>query len=157
ALGLRLLEGVGRSPYLSREHVLLVAKAQEALLAERDESFAERCADPDLVKALLSDERVRIAREHARNNLLGSTTHISVLDDRGMALSLTLTNGEGCGHVVPGTGMIANNLLGEEDLHPRGFHRDAPGTPLSTMMAPTILSRGSDRIALGSGGSNRLR
>lgn len=157
ALGLRLLEGVGRHPRLSREHVLTVASVQEALLAERDETFVERCADPVLVKALLADERITVAREHARKNLLGSTTHISVIDALGTAVSLTLTNGEGSGHVLPGTGMVANNLMGEEDLHPRGFHVDAPGTRLATMMAPTILSRGRDRIALGSGGSNRLR
>jgi gamma-glutamyltranspeptidase/glutathione hydrolase len=157
ALGLRLLEGVGRIPYLSREHALTVARVQEALLAERDETFAERCADPVLVKALLDDERLAIARETARNNVLGSTTHISVIDEQGTAVSLTLSNGEGSGHVLSGTGMIANNLLGEEDLHPRGFHVDPPGKPLATMMAPTLLSRGSDRIALGSGGSNRLR
>jgi gamma-glutamyltranspeptidase/glutathione hydrolase len=70
---------------------------------------------------------------------------------------MTLTNGETCGRVLPGTGMIANNLLGEEDIHPNGFHVDPPGAPLSTMMAPTILRRGERRIALGSGGSNRLR
>ncbi|MBX3208002.1 MAG: gamma-glutamyltransferase [Labilithrix sp.] len=157
ALGLRLLEGAGRAPRLSREHMLLVAKAQEAMLAERDETFAERCADPALVAALLDDERLAIARAHARNNLLGSTTQISAIDRDGTAVSLTLTNGEGSGHVLPGTGMITNNLLGEEDLHPRGFHRDPPGTPIATMMAPTLLSRGGDRIALGSGGSNRLR
>jgi gamma-glutamyltranspeptidase/glutathione hydrolase len=157
ALGLRLLEGVGRSPYLSREHVLLVGKVQEALLAERDDTFTERCADPLLLKALLADKRLAEARKHARNNLLGSTTHISAIDAEGTAIALTLTNGEGSGHVVGGTGMIANNLLGEEDLHPRGFHRDPPGSRLSTMMAPTLLSREGDRIALGSGGSNRLR
>src|SRR5262249_20273156 len=89
--------------------------------------------------------------------LFGSTTHISALDAIGGAVSLTLTNGEGSGHVLHGTGMIANNLLGEEDLHPRGFHRDPPGASLMTMMAPTILPRGEDRIAPGSGGSNRLR
>lgn len=157
ALGLRLLEGVGRVPYLSREHVLLVGRVQEALLAERDDTFVERCADRLQVKALLADERLAAARAHARNNLLGSTTQISAIDAEGTAISLTLTNGEGSGHVLHGTGMIANNLLGEEDLHPRGFHRDPPGKPLSTMMAPTLLSRGDDRIALGSGGSNRLR
>ncbi|MBX3202608.1 MAG: gamma-glutamyltransferase [Labilithrix sp.] len=157
ALGLRLLEGAGRAPRLSREHMVLVAQAQEALLAERDASFAERCADPVLVAALLADERLAAARKLARDNLLGSTTHISAIDRSGTAVSLTLTNGEGSGHVLPGTGMIANNLLGEEDLHPRGFHRDPPGTPLATMMAPTLLSRGDDRVALGSGGSNRLR
>jgi gamma-glutamyltranspeptidase / glutathione hydrolase len=96
------------------------------------------------------------ARAHARNPL-GSTTHLSAIDEHGNAVALTLTNGEGCGHVVAGTGMIPNNMLGEEDLHPRGFHVDPPGAPLMTMMAPTLLSRGSDRVALGSGGSNRLR
>ncbi|MDF2695562.1 MAG: Gamma-glutamyltransferase [Labilithrix sp.] len=157
ALGLRLLEGVGRLPFLSRDHVLLVARVQEVLLAERDETFTERCADPVLVAALLADERLAAAREHARSNLLGSTTHISTIDAAGNAVALTLTNGEGSGHVLSGTGMLTNNLLGEEDLHPRGFHRDPAGTPLATMMAPTIVSRGADRFALGSGGSNRLR
>ncbi len=157
ALGLRLLEGVGRLPYLSREHVLLVGRVQEALLAERDDTFVDRCADRAAVKALLSDPHLATARAKARNNLLGSTTQISAIDAEGTAMSLTLTNGEGSGHVLRGTGMIANNLLGEEDLHPRGFHEDPPGKPLNTMMAPTLLSRGADRIALGSGGSNRLR
>lgn len=157
ALGARMLEGIASAPFLSKEHVLLVARVQEALLAERRaEAFADRCADPAEVRALLGDERVRIAREKARNHL-GSTTHLSAIDAHGNAVSLTLTNGEGSGHVVPGTGMIANNMLGEEDLHPRGFHVDPPGSSLTTMMAPTILSRGADRIALGSGGSNRLR
>jgi gamma-glutamyltranspeptidase/glutathione hydrolase len=157
ALGLRMMHGAARMPFLSREHVLFMAKVQEMLIAERDEGFADRCADPAAVRALLADERVAIAREQARNNLFGSTTHISALDGAGGAVALTLTNGEGSGHVLRGTGMIANNLLGEEDLHPRGFHHDPPGAPLMTMMAPTILARGEDRIALGSGGSNRLR
>jgi gamma-glutamyltranspeptidase/glutathione hydrolase len=157
ALGLRLLEGIGRSPWLSREHELTLGRVQEALLAERDDTFVERCADPALVRTLFGDDRLAKARAHARNNLLGSTTQISAIDADGTAISLTLTNGEGSGHVLSGTGMIANNLLGEEDLHPRGFHRDPPGSPISTMMAPTLLSRGADRIALGSGGSNRLR
>lgn len=157
ALGLRLLEGVGRTPFLSREHMLLVGRVQEALLAERDETFVARCANPAMVRELLSDERLAVARAKARNNLLGSTTQISAIDAGGTAISLTLTNGEGSGHVLRGTGMLTNNMLGEEDLHPRGFHTDPAGKPLNTMMAPTILSRGSDRIALGSGGSNRLR
>jgi gamma-glutamyltranspeptidase/glutathione hydrolase len=59
--------------------------------------------------------------------------------------------------MLSSTGMVVNNLLGEQDIHPRGFHRDPPGRPLCTMMAPTLLRRGADRIALGSGGSNRLR
>lgn len=157
ALGMRLLEGVGAIERMSLRHVMTMAKVQEALLDERRaEDFVARCADPASVRALLSDPHLAAARHDARN-LLGSTTQISAIDEHGFSVALTLTNGEGSGHVVRGTGMIANNLMGEEDLHPRGFHVDPAGTPLSTMMAPTLLSRGSDRVALGSGGSNRLR
>ena len=48
---------------------------------------------------------------------------------------MTLTNGEGCGCVIPGTGIEVNNLLGEADINPRGFHCDPPGTRMATMMA----------------------
>lgn len=88
----------------------------------------------------------------------GSTTHVSVVDERGGAASVTLTSGEGCGHVVPGTGVHVNNFLGEEDLNPAGFHRHAAGAALPTMIAPTIAVHDDGRVlALGSGGANRIR
>lgn len=88
----------------------------------------------------------------------GSTTHISVLDGEGGAASVTLTNGEGCGYVAEGTGVQMNNFLGEEDLNPAGFHRHARGVPLPTMVAPTVgLHHGRPAMAVGSGGSNRIR
>ncbi len=86
------------------------------------------------------------------------TTHISVIDAQGNAASGTITNGEGNGHMVKGCGFMLNNMLGEEDLNPDGFHLWAPGTRLSTMMAPSIaLSPDGALSALGSGGSNRIR
>lgn len=89
---------------------------------------------------------------------LGSTTHISVLDAGGMACSVTCTNGEGSGVVVPGTGVHLNNMMGEEDLSPLGFFSHPPGRRLPSMMAPTIvLDDGSPRLVLGSAGSNRIR
>ena len=58
----------------------------------------------------------------------------------------------------PGTGIHLNNMLGEEDLNPLGFHRLEPGTRVTSMMAPTIVLRdGEVELALGSAGSNRLR
>jgi gamma-glutamyltranspeptidase / glutathione hydrolase len=88
----------------------------------------------------------------------GSTTHISVVDEHGGAASVTLTAGEGCGHVVTGTGVHINNFLGEEDLNPAGFHLHRPTNALPTMIAPTIAVHPSGRVvALGSGGSNRIR
>ena len=41
--------------------------------------------------------------------------------------SVTCSNGTGSGVLVPGTGVHLNNMLGEEDLNPLGFHRTRPG------------------------------
>jgi gamma-glutamyltranspeptidase/glutathione hydrolase len=87
-----------------------------------------------------------------------NTSHLSVIDGEGMAVALTTTAGESAGYVVPGTGMIPNNILGEEDLNPRGFHQWPAGARIATMMAPTIVLRdGAIRLVTGSGGSNRIR
>jgi len=90
---------------------------------------------------------------------LGSTTHISVLDGEGRACSVTSSNGAGSGVVVPGTGLHLNNMLGETDLNPEGFHRHSPGRRLPSMMAPTVVlaAGGATELVLGSGGSNRIR
>jgi len=91
-------------------------------------------------------------------NRHGSTTHVSVLDGDGQAVSMTTSNGEGSGIVAPGTGIHLNNMLGEEDINPLGFHRLPAGETLSSMMAPSIFVRnGLPALILGSGGSNRLR
>jgi gamma-glutamyltranspeptidase/glutathione hydrolase len=59
---------------------------------------------------------------------------------------------------VPGTGLHLNNMLGEEDLNPLGFHRHEPGRRIPSMMAPTVVLRaGVPEVALGSAGSNRIR
>lgn len=110
-----------------------------------------------------ADDVLAIARASRRGHLgdvagRGSTTHISVVDAAGGFAAVTLTNGEGCGHLAEGTGVQLNNFLGEEDLNPDGFHRHAPGAALPTMIAPSIaLRHGTPTLALGSGGSNRIR
>jgi gamma-glutamyltranspeptidase / glutathione hydrolase len=89
---------------------------------------------------------------------LGSTTHISAVDADGGCASVTCSNGTGSGIVVPGTGVHVNNMLGEEDLNPLGFHRTPAGRRMPSMMAPTVVLRdGELEMALGSGGSNRIR
>ena len=67
------------------------------------------------------------ALDLAAADLLGSTTHISAIDAYGMCASVTCWNGSGSGVLVPGTGVILNNMLGEEDLNPLGFLRIEPG------------------------------
>jgi len=86
------------------------------------------------------------------------TTHVSVADMDGNAVAITVSNGEGNGRLVPGCGFMINNMLGEEDVNPRGFHAWEPGERLSSMMSPCVGSwRDGGALALGSGGSNRIR
>jgi gamma-glutamyltranspeptidase/glutathione hydrolase len=53
---------------------------------------------------------------------------------------------------------MLNNMMGEDDLHPDGFHASPPGLRVISMMAPTLVLEG-DRVKLvvGSGGSKRIR
>jgi gamma-glutamyltranspeptidase / glutathione hydrolase len=89
---------------------------------------------------------------------LGSTTHISVVDGDGRACSVTCTNGEGSGIWVPGTGVHLNNIMGEEDLNPLGFHAFPPGRRMPSMMAPTVVQgEAGVELVVGSAGSNRIR
>ncbi|WP_119166790.1 gamma-glutamyltransferase [Algihabitans albus] len=112
---------------------------------------AQRLGDPATLRRYVQAmaEAPQVAR---------GTTHISVVDGEGNLASVSLSNGEGCGYLLPGTGIHLNNMLGEEDLNPHGFHLWPAGVRMGSMMAPTTAKLADGRrIALGSGGSNRLR
>jgi gamma-glutamyltranspeptidase / glutathione hydrolase len=86
------------------------------------------------------------------------TTHISVIDAAGNAAAVTLSNGEGCGAMVPGAGIMLNNMLGEDDVNPAGPHGWPLDARLSSMMSPTAIARDDGWFAVtGSGGSKRIR
>ena len=117
---------------------------------------------PELLAAGRAEQahvaRYGVAGGPAPGRHLGSTTHISVLDGDGGACAITSSNGEGCGHLVPGCGVMANNFLGEADINPAGFHRRPAGEAMLSMMCPTlVLHQGRPILALGTGGSNRIR
>ncbi len=142
ARALSLLEGDPTPPNVER-----VVEVMERTQAERTPEFLEGLGDPEFVKRFLN-----------RRPPLGSTTHVAVLDREGSACSVTCSNGSCSGVVVPGTGVHLNNMLGEQDLNPLGFHRHPPGRRLPSMMAPTIVMRdGAPELVLGSAGSNRIR
>ncbi|HEY4412443.1 MAG TPA: gamma-glutamyltransferase [Gaiellaceae bacterium] len=103
--------------------------------------------DFDIVHAMEVMDAARVASA-------GGTTHISVVDARGDAASLSCSLGSGSGVVVSGTGIHLNNMLGEKDL--MGSAR--PGERLTSMMAPSVvLDEGRPRLVVGSAGSERLR
>lgn len=98
--------------------------------------------------------RAMEAMDAARVPAAGGTTHISVVDARGDAASLSCSLGSGSGVVVPGTGIHLNNMLGEADL----VASARPGERLTSMMAPSlVLQGGRPRLVIGSAGSERLR
>jgi gamma-glutamyltranspeptidase/glutathione hydrolase len=86
------------------------------------------------------------------------TTQISIADRTGNLASMTLSNGEGSGYVLPLCGIMLNNMLGEADLNPQGFHQWRTNQRIASMMAPSlVLLANGGTIVTGSGGSNRIR
>ena len=133
-----------------------LAEVMAAANAARSREFAEKLASPGFADEFLSD--ASLDRALGGTDSLGSTTHLSVMDGEGLCASVTCSNGTGSGLVVPGTGIHLNNMLGEEDLNPLGFHTDEPGARIGSMMAPTLILDDGEVVAgLGSAGSNRIR
>ncbi|HWE12844.1 MAG TPA: gamma-glutamyltransferase [Solirubrobacteraceae bacterium] len=131
-----------------RPSVAQLVEVMERTQRERTPEFLAGLDDPAFVERFL-------ARPTGR---LGSTTHIAALDRDGWACSVTCSNGSASGVIVPGTGVHLNNMLGEQDLNPLGFHRHRPGRRMPSMMAPTVVLRdGEPELAVGSAGSNRIR
>jgi gamma-glutamyltranspeptidase / glutathione hydrolase len=172
AYALGLLDRRSAPPTLEQ-----VVAAMEAAQAERTPDFVEGLAGEGFLERFLA-ERLGAAGQGGRadhpgaggqggargqagggtGSHLGATTHISVLDGAGRACSVTCTNGEGSGVVVPGTGIHVNNIMGEQDLNPLGFHLHPAGRRMPSMMAPSIVRRaGEVELVLGSAGSNRIR
>ena len=106
--------------------------------------------DPELITMFR-----RIAHTYAQAPR--GTTHISIIDRDQNAVAVSVSNGEGCGTLIPGTAVMMNNMLGEHDVNPDGLADWPANTRLSSMMAPTVaLSDQGELIATGSGGSNRI-
>jgi gamma-glutamyltranspeptidase / glutathione hydrolase len=164
-LGLQLAEtAIARGPQAhgAPDTVAELASILGTLSQARARGWDARVRDPEAAARLFDlDSMAELRRIHEgvrREHDLGSTTHISVLDAEGEAASLTMSNGEGCGHALGDFGISVNNFLGEDDINPGGFHRWPPGRRMTTMMAPTIVLRdGRPVLVLGSGGSNRIR
>lgn len=163
AFSLKLLEAMNLGELVpgSAAHLGRLAGAMRLTNQARRDGYDDQLQDPDVARQFLSQEHLAHygAALGEVVNKWGSTTHISVIDAEGNAASVTSSNGEGSAYVIPGTQIMVNNMLGEEDLNPQGFHQWQPGQRISSMMAPTLIldDQQKPRLALGSGGSNRIR
>jgi gamma-glutamyltranspeptidase/glutathione hydrolase len=98
----------------------------------------------------------------------GDTTHLSVVDGEGNAVSLTTTlNGSyGCGVLVPELGILLNNEMddfatapGKPNLYgliQGEANAVGPGKRMLSSMTPTVAWRGSQVLVLGSPGGSRI-
>lgn len=87
-----------------------------------------------------------------------STAHVSVVDEDGLACAFTASAGYCSGMTITGTGLMANNALGELELNRLGLHSLPPGTRLASNMAPTTARRLSDGaiLSIGTPGADRI-
>jgi gamma-glutamyltranspeptidase/glutathione hydrolase len=111
-------------------------------------SGGERWSSERLPEEILPGHPADFAKEH--------TTHFAVADGDGTVVTVTQTLGSvfGSGVMVPGTGMLLNNLLMWADLEPGSPAALRGGAPMQTRMAPTQVFRdGTFYLSIGTPGS----
>ncbi len=146
AYALKLIEkrNIGGYRHNSAEHIRVLAKAMEDVDSRRTKEFFRHLLyEKGFWKKFL--------------NRLGGTTHVSVIDSEGNAASITTSNGQGAGIMAGDTGIMLNNFAAEPDLMQyKKVYR--PGGRITSMMSPTIISKGGKlKAVLGTGGSIRIR
>ncbi|WP_437316369.1 gamma-glutamyltransferase [Sorangium sp. So ce385] len=85
------------------------------------------------------------------------TTHFSVIDAQGNAVSCTTTQSASFGAkiVIPGTGILLGNAMGA--FSETGINAVAPGKRMASSMTPTLVSRdGKIALLLGSPGGDTI-
>ncbi len=109
--------------------------------------------------ALLSDERVLSDLEVLPDNQSTSTTHLSIIDAEGNAVSMTNTLGTyfGCAVAVDGWGFLLDNQLHDFSIEEWEANAPEPGKRPRSSMTPTVLLRdGKPVAALGSPGGEAI-
>jgi gamma-glutamyltranspeptidase/glutathione hydrolase len=111
-------------------------------------SGGERWSAERLAGEVLPGHPADFAKEH--------TTHFAVADGHGTVVTVTQTLGSvfGSGVMVPGTGMLLNNLLMWADLEAGSPAALRGGAPMQTRMAPTqVFHDGTFLLSIGTPGS----
>ena len=158
---LKLMESVdsGSLQFGDEDWPDILVYVQRLTNRARIEAFVENPTDDPILK-LLNPDYLEIYKREIREKTASfrGTTQISIVDRDGNMASITSSNGEGSGVMIPGTGFMFNNMLGEKDLNPGAFHAWKPNERMTSMMAPGIMRmKSGTNVVFGSGGSNRIR
>jgi gamma-glutamyltranspeptidase/glutathione hydrolase len=175
---LNILEGydMARLGLNGPESIEIMFEAMKKAFSDR----AQYIGDPDFVKIpleeLLSKQHAEKLRKglkpKSKGQLQGElitgnyalqesdqTTHLSVADKDGnlVALSQSVDAFFGSGVVVPGTGILLNDAMGDFSPEPDGPNSIAPGKrPLSNMAPTLVLKDGKPYLTIGMPGGTRI-
>ncbi|MEI4473796.1 gamma-glutamyltransferase [Frigidibacter sp. MR17.24] len=124
-------------------------------------------ADPTPAEILASATAMAAAWEHrftrmgdgAERRLPSCTTHLSVIDRDGMAVSLTQTllSLFGSGVISPATGILMNNGVNWFDPRPGRINAIGPGKKALANYAPVLMTGpGDEVVSLGGSGGRKI-
>ena len=184
---LNILEGFDLNSfgYKSADYIHVLKESMKRGFADRAQYLGDPDFNPDIpLEKLTSKEYARILREGIDMNTASvsdsvkfgqiyenenSTTHLSVMDSEGNAVSLTYTLEQGYGSqvVAEGLGFFLNNEMGDFNPVPGFTNRTgqigtkpnliAPGKRMLSSMTPTILLKdGKPIIVIGAPGSRTI-
>ena len=148
----------------SAAHLDVLARAMAAAHADRNRYLA----DPEFAEVplgmLTAKERAAHWAEKIKAGAFpgdgkqeppSCTTHISICDELGNAVSCTHTLGTGAGVVTPGLGFVYNNSMKLFDPYPGGSNCIEAGKARTTGMVPTMLFRdGKPALVVGAPGGS---
>jgi gamma-glutamyltranspeptidase/glutathione hydrolase len=166
---LNILEGydLGALGHNSPEYIYLVSMAMKAAFADRNPHMGDPAFVSVPLEWMISEQRaahwrrVIDAGEPIEVAYTTSeppdTTHVSVVDSAGSAISLSHSLGSSSGVITPGLGFMYNNSM--INFYPYAGHPNsiAPRKGRTGGMAPTLVYQGDRlRLVLGSPGATRI-
>ena len=170
---LNILEGydISGMGYCTIEYFHLLAEVLKIAFADRSEAsgdpaFVKVPVERIVSKAYADERRAVIDMARAKQwqgGLLAKegadTTHLTVADGKGNVISTTQTINSlfGARFIVPGTGMIPNDYMGNFDPRPGNALSIAPGKRVTTSMSPMMAVKdGKVVYALGLPGGRKI-
>lgn len=128
-------------------------------ISDRRSYITDRAGHPEAGDPAALGLKHRLAPSPADRSRGGCTTHLSVSDRFGNAVSLTQTllNGFGSRVVIPGTGVLMNNGMMWFDPIPGRPNSVAGGKVGLANMAPLVVTaNGNAKASIGSSGGRRI-
>jgi gamma-glutamyltranspeptidase/glutathione hydrolase len=150
------------------DYVQIVAEAMKCATRDKDRfmgdpdfvqvpvgHFQDDAYAADVAERIKKGERFSVTRLNPKESL--HTTHLSVLDENGMAVSTTHSLGMVSGAITKGLGFLYNGAMGIFDPRPGQPGSIAPGKRRFTAACPTIVFEDDrPRIVIGAPGGAHI-